>query len=184
MIDPKVVGEEHYAVARQVQSNPATLRGPSGTSSRSWAWTNLSEEDKLTVARARKIERFLSQPFFVAEVFTGSPGKLVDLADTIKGFRAFALATITFRKLPLHGRQHRGSTRVPRSWRLKLPDELRFQWAFGAHREGPIILSELIFSAKGYPFSGSCSGNSSENHGSSFPIQNSCRLNGSCFPRR
>jgi F-type H+-transporting ATPase subunit beta len=47
----------------------------------------LSEEDKLTVARARKIERFLSQPFFVAEVFTGSPGKLVPLADTIKGFK-------------------------------------------------------------------------------------------------
>jgi F-type H+-transporting ATPase subunit beta len=47
----------------------------------------LSEEDKLTVARARKIERFLSQPFFVAEVFTGSPGKLVDLQDTIKGFK-------------------------------------------------------------------------------------------------
>ena len=48
----------------------------------------LSEEDKLTVARARKIQRFLSQPFFVAEVFTGSPGKLVDLDDTIKGFDA------------------------------------------------------------------------------------------------
>ena len=47
----------------------------------------LSEEDKLAVSRARKIERFLSQPFFVAEVFTGSPGKLVDLADTIKGFK-------------------------------------------------------------------------------------------------
>ena len=47
----------------------------------------LSEDDKLAVARARKIERFLSQPFFVAEVFTGSPGKLVDLADTIKGFK-------------------------------------------------------------------------------------------------
>jgi F-type H+-transporting ATPase subunit beta len=47
----------------------------------------LSEEDKLTVSRARKIERFLSQPFHVAEVFTGSPGKLVDLADTIKGFK-------------------------------------------------------------------------------------------------
>jgi F-type H+-transporting ATPase subunit beta len=47
----------------------------------------LSEEDKTTVARARKIERFLSQPFFVAEVFTGSPGKLVDLADTIRGFK-------------------------------------------------------------------------------------------------
>ena len=48
----------------------------------------LSEDDKLTVARARKIQRFLSQPFHVAEIFTGSPGKLVDLEDTIKGFRA------------------------------------------------------------------------------------------------
>ena len=61
----------------------------------------LSEEDKLTVARARKIERFLSQPFFVAEVFTGSPGKLVDLEDTIKGFKGLVTAnTITCRKPP------------------------------------------------------------------------------------
>ncbi|MFA5123693.1 MAG: F0F1 ATP synthase subunit beta, partial [Zavarzinia sp.] len=50
----------------------------------------LSEEDKLTVARARKIQRFLSQPFHVAEIFTGAPGKLVALADTIKGFKAIA----------------------------------------------------------------------------------------------
>jgi F-type H+-transporting ATPase subunit epsilon len=55
----------------------------------------LSEEDKLTVARARKIERFLSQPFFVAEVFTGSPGKLVDLEDTIKGFKGLVAAITT-----------------------------------------------------------------------------------------
>ncbi len=57
------------------------------TSSRSSAWMNFPEEDKLTFRARRKIERFLSQPFFVAEVFTGSPGKLVDLADTIKGFK-------------------------------------------------------------------------------------------------
>jgi hypothetical protein len=72
----------------------------------------LSEEDKLTVARARKIERFLSQPFFVAEVFTGSPGKLVDLEDTIKGFKGLvAASTTTFRSRLLHGRHHRRSGR-------------------------------------------------------------------------
>jgi F-type H+/Na+-transporting ATPase subunit beta len=60
----------------------------------------LSEEDKLTVARARKIERFLSQPFFVAEVFTGSPGKLVDLEDTIKGFKGLSKASTTTCRKP------------------------------------------------------------------------------------
>ena len=73
----------------------------------------LSEEDKVTVARARKIERFLSQPFHVAEVFTGSPGKFVDLADTIKGFKRTLRGQI---RSPagsrvLHGRHHRGSGR-------------------------------------------------------------------------
>ena len=63
----------------------------------------LSEEDKLTVARARKIQRFLSQPFFVAEVFTGSPGKLVDLESTIKGFDAIAKVNMIFPRLHLHG---------------------------------------------------------------------------------
>ena len=69
----------------------------------------LSEEDKIAVARARKIERFLSQPFFVAEIFTGSPGKFVDLADTIKGFRGHLRRQV---RSPagsrlLHGRHHR-----------------------------------------------------------------------------
>ena len=73
----------------------------------------LSEDDKIAVARARKIERFLSQPFFVAEVFTGSPGKLVPLADTIKGFKG--LCDGAYDHLPefglLHGGQHRRSRR-------------------------------------------------------------------------
>jgi hypothetical protein len=70
----------------------------------------LSEEDKLVVARARKIERFLSQPFHVAEVFTGSPGKFVDLADTIKGFKAIVRRRIrpSAGSRLLHGRHHRG----------------------------------------------------------------------------
>ena len=79
--------------ARSITTSPARSSRPcsatsrSRTSSRSSGMDELSEEDKLTVARARKIERFLSQPFFVAEVFTGSPGKLVALEDTIKGFK-------------------------------------------------------------------------------------------------
>ena len=72
----------------------------------------LSEADKLLVARARKIQRFLSQPFFVAEVFTGSPGKYVSLKDTIAGFRAFSTATtITCRSRRSHGRRYRRSGR-------------------------------------------------------------------------
>ena len=86
MLDPKVVGDEHYAVARQVQSLLQRYKALQDIIAIP-GMDELSEEDKLTVARARKIERFLSQPFFVAEVFTGSPGKLVDLADTIKGFK-------------------------------------------------------------------------------------------------
>ncbi len=86
MLDPKVVGDEHYAVARQVQSILQRYKALQDIIA-ILGMDELSEEDKLTVARARKIERFLSQPFFVAEVFTGAPGKLVDLADTIKGFK-------------------------------------------------------------------------------------------------
>ncbi|MBN9046134.1 MAG: F0F1 ATP synthase subunit beta [Rhizobiales bacterium] len=86
MLDPKVVGEEHYAVARQVQSILQRYKALQDIIA-ILGMDELSEEDKLTVARARKIERFLSQPFHVAEVFTGAPGKLVDLADTIKGFK-------------------------------------------------------------------------------------------------
>ncbi|BCG85205.1 ATP synthase subunit beta [Mesorhizobium sp. 113-3-9] len=86
MLDPLVVGDEHYAVARQVQSILQRYNSLQDIIA-ILGMDELSEEDKQTVARARKIERFLSQPFFVAEVFTGAPGKLVDLADTIKGFK-------------------------------------------------------------------------------------------------
>ncbi|MCI5077646.1 F0F1 ATP synthase subunit beta [Oricola sp.] len=86
MLDPQVVGEEHYKVARDVQQTLQRYKALQDIIA-ILGMDELSEEDKLTVARARKIERFLSQPFFVAEVFTGSPGKLVDLADTIKGFK-------------------------------------------------------------------------------------------------
>ena len=86
MLDPLIVGEEHYQVARQVQSILQRYKSLQDIIA-ILGMDELSEEDKMTVARARKIERFLSQPFFVAEVFTGSPGKLVDLADTIKGFK-------------------------------------------------------------------------------------------------
>src|SRR5271169_5415563 len=86
MLDPKVVGEEHYNVARQVQQILQRYKSLQDIIA-ILGMDELSEEDKTTVARARKIERFLSQPFHVAEVFTGSPGKFVDLADTIKGFR-------------------------------------------------------------------------------------------------
>ena len=86
MLDPQVVGQEHYDVARAVQATLQRYKSLQDIIA-ILGMDELSEEDKLTVARARKIERFLSQPFFVAEVFTGAPGKLVDLADTIKGFK-------------------------------------------------------------------------------------------------
>jgi F-type H+-transporting ATPase subunit beta len=86
MLDPRIVGEEHYAVARSVQSLLQRYKSLQDIIA-ILGMDELSEEDKLTVARARKIERFLSQPFHVAEVFTGSPGKLVSLADTVKSFK-------------------------------------------------------------------------------------------------
>jgi F-type H+/Na+-transporting ATPase subunit beta len=86
MLSPLIVGEEHYNVARQIQQVLQRYKALQDIIA-ILGMDELSEEDKLTVARARKIERFLSQPFHVAEVFTGSPGKLVDLADTIKGFK-------------------------------------------------------------------------------------------------
>jgi F-type H+/Na+-transporting ATPase subunit beta len=86
MLDPRVIGEEHYQVARDVQRVLQTYKSLQDIIA-ILGMDELSEEDKLTVARARKIQRFLSQPFFVAEVFTGSPGKLVSLEDTIKGFK-------------------------------------------------------------------------------------------------
>ncbi|HEU5273308.1 MAG TPA: F0F1 ATP synthase subunit beta [Xanthobacteraceae bacterium] len=86
MLTPLIVGEEHYAIARQVQATLQRYKALQDIIA-ILGMDELSEEDKLTVARARKIERFLSQPFHVAEVFTGSPGVFVDLADTIRGFK-------------------------------------------------------------------------------------------------
>ncbi len=86
LLDPQVIGEEHYGVARQVQEVLQRYKALQDIIA-ILGMDELSEEDKIAVARARKIERFLSQPFFVAEVFTGSPGKLVSLEDTIKGFK-------------------------------------------------------------------------------------------------
>ena len=87
ILDPRVVGDEHYRVARDVQRILQAYKSLQDIIA-ILGMDELSEEDKLTVARARKIQRFLSQPFFVAEVFTGSPGKLVDLDTTIRGFDA------------------------------------------------------------------------------------------------
>ena len=87
MLDPRIVGDEHYQVAREVQRVLQTYKSLQDIIA-ILGMDELSEEDKLTVARARKIQRFLSQPFFVAEVFTGAPGKLVDLKDTISSFKA------------------------------------------------------------------------------------------------
>ncbi|MBV8123655.1 MAG: F0F1 ATP synthase subunit beta [Paucibacter sp.] len=86
-LDPLVVGEEHYSVARGVQSTLQRYKELRDIIA-ILGMDELSPEDKLVVARARKIQRFLSQPFHVAEVFTGSPGKYVSLKDTIKGFKA------------------------------------------------------------------------------------------------
>jgi F-type H+-transporting ATPase subunit beta len=86
VLDPVVIGEEHYAVAREVQRVLQTYKSLQDIIA-ILGMDELSEEDKQVVSRARKIQRFLSQPFHVAEIFTGSPGKLVSLADTISGFK-------------------------------------------------------------------------------------------------
>jgi F-type H+-transporting ATPase subunit beta len=85
-LDPLVVGQAHYHTARKVQSTLQRYKELRDIIA-ILGMDELSEEDKLTVSRARKIQRFLSQPFFVAEVFTGSPGKYVSLKDTIAGFK-------------------------------------------------------------------------------------------------
>ncbi len=87
ILDPKVLGEEHYSVARGIQTILQRYKELQDIIA-ILGMEELSEDDKLVVARARKIQRFLSQPFHVAEVFTGTPGKYVKLADTIKGFKA------------------------------------------------------------------------------------------------
>ncbi len=89
ILDPAVVGEEHYAVARQVQEILQRYKALQDIIA-ILGMDELSEEDKLAVARARKIQRFLSQPFHVAEIFTGSPGVLVSLEKTIDGFKRLA----------------------------------------------------------------------------------------------
>lgn len=87
MLTPQIVGEEHYRVAREVQRILQSYKSLQDIIA-ILGMDELSEDDKLVVARARKIQRFLSQPFFVASVFTGLPGKFVPIADTIKGFNA------------------------------------------------------------------------------------------------
>ena len=87
MLDPRVIGEAHYEIAREVQRILQTYKSLQDIIA-ILGMDELSEEDKRTVTRARKIQRFLSQPFHVAEVFTGSPGVFVNLADTISGFKA------------------------------------------------------------------------------------------------
>ena len=86
IMEPRIVGDEHYGVAREVQETLQRYKALQDIIA-ILGMDELSEEDKQVVSRARKIERFLSQPFHVAEIFTGSPGVLVDLADTIKGFK-------------------------------------------------------------------------------------------------
>jgi F-type H+-transporting ATPase subunit beta len=86
MLDPRIVGDEHYAVARDVQEVLQRYKSLQDIIA-ILGMDELSEDDRLAVARARKIQRFLSQPFHVAEIFTGAPGKLVGLEDTIKGFK-------------------------------------------------------------------------------------------------
>ena len=86
ILDPLVLGEEHYKIARGVQEVLQKYKDLQDIIA-ILGMEELSEEDKLTVARARKIQRFLSQPFFVAEVFTGSPGKYVPLKETLRGFK-------------------------------------------------------------------------------------------------
>jgi F-type H+-transporting ATPase subunit beta len=86
VLEPRVVGEEHYRVARSVQEILQKYKSLQDIIA-ILGMDELSEEDKLVVARARKIQRFLSQPFHVAEIFTGSPGVLVAVEDTIKGFK-------------------------------------------------------------------------------------------------
>jgi len=86
ILDPRVVGEEHYGVARQVQVILQRYKDLQDIIA-ILGMDELSEDDRLTVSRARKIQRFLSQPFHVAEVFTGTPGAYVELKDTIRGFK-------------------------------------------------------------------------------------------------
>ncbi|TDI13722.1 MAG: F0F1 ATP synthase subunit beta, partial [Acidobacteria bacterium] len=86
MLDPRIIGEEHYNVAREVQRILQSYKSLQDIIA-ILGMDELSEEDKVTVARARKVQRFMSQPFFVAEQFTGIPGRYVELKDSISGFK-------------------------------------------------------------------------------------------------
>jgi F-type H+-transporting ATPase subunit beta len=86
MLQPNIIGEDHYAVAQDVKETLQRYKELQDIIA-ILGIDELSEEDRTVVARARKLERFLSQPFFVAEIFTGSPGKYVSLEDTLKGFK-------------------------------------------------------------------------------------------------
>ena len=86
ILDPRIIGDRHYSVARNVQGVLQKYRDLQDIIA-ILGMDELSDEDKLTVSRARKAHRFLSQPFFVAEIFTGTPGKYVSLEDTIKAFK-------------------------------------------------------------------------------------------------
>ena len=119
ILDPRIVGEEHYTVARAVQQILQRYKDLQDIIA-ILGMDELSEEDKLTVARARKIQRFLSQPFFVAEQFTGIPGKYVPLEDTIRSFKRDRRrqARRPARAGVLHGRHHRGRARAGQgAWR-------------------------------------------------------------------
>jgi len=112
VLEPRVVGDEHYAIARQGKERLQRYKSLKDIIA-SLGMDELSEEDKIAVARARKIERFLSQPFHVAEVFTGASGVLVDLADTIRGFKGLCDGEYdaSARAGLLHGRHYRRSRR-------------------------------------------------------------------------
>jgi F-type H+-transporting ATPase subunit beta len=87
ILDPEVLGDEHYNTARGVQQVLQRYKDLQDIIA-ILGMDELSEEDKLVVSRARKIQKFLSQPFFVAEVFTGTPGKYINVQDTVEGFKA------------------------------------------------------------------------------------------------
>jgi len=107
VLTPAVVGQEHYDTARRVQETLQKYKSLQDIIA-ILGMDELSEEDKLTVARARKIQRFLSQPFHVAEVFTGTPGKYVPLKETIRGFKSITSGRVRppARAGLLHGRHH------------------------------------------------------------------------------
>merc|ERR1712036_147358 len=87
MLDPSIIGERHYNVARSTQKLLQDYKSLQDIIA-ILGMDDLSEEDKLTVARARKVQRFLSQPFFMSEIFSGKPGRFVDLGDTVEGFQS------------------------------------------------------------------------------------------------